>query len=63
MSGELSTCALTSDVIRDTGGDGGDSCGLFGFDGKRPLRPFKLSVLTTNTIYSYSLGISYNKFK
>lgn len=30
-----------------TGGDGGDSCGDFGLEGRRPRRPFKLSVLTT----------------
>lgn len=47
MSGEVSTWARTSAVIRLTGGDGGDSCGLFGFDGNLPRRPFKLSVRTT----------------
>lgn len=49
MSGAVSTCARTSDVMRETGGDGGLSCGLFGFDGRRPRRPFSESVRTTAT--------------
>lgn len=52
MSGHVSTCARTKAVIRLIGGDGGDSCGLFGFDGRRPRRPFKLSVRTTTNKYN-----------
>lgn len=52
MSGEESTCARTNAVMRLTGGEGGDSCGLFGFDGSRPRLPFKLSVLTTVKKYN-----------
>lgn len=47
-SGDVSMWALTSAVIRLTGGDGGDSCGLLGFEGRRPRRPLRLSVLTTS---------------
>ncbi len=44
----MSTCALTRAVMSDTGGDGGESCGLRGLDGSRPLLPLRLSVLTTS---------------
>lgn len=47
MSGEVSTCALTRAVMRLTGGEGGDSWGLLGFEGNRPRRPLRLSVRTT----------------
>ena len=47
MSGEESTCARTKAVIRLTGGDGGDSWGVFVFEGSRPRLPFRLSVRTT----------------
>lgn len=47
MSGDESTCALTRAVIKLTGGLGGDSWGLFGFDGSLPRLPLRLSVLTT----------------
>ena len=47
-SGDVSMCALTSAVMRLTGGDGGDSCGLRGLDGRRPRRPFNESVRTTS---------------
>lgn len=47
-SGLVSRCALTSAVMRDTGGDGGDSWGDFGFDGSLPLLPLRESVLTTS---------------
>lgn len=33
--------------MRETGGLGGDSCGDLGFEGNRPRRPFRESVLTT----------------
>lgn len=48
MEGLESTWALTSALMRLTGGEGGEgSWGLLGLDGKRPLRPFRLSVRTT----------------
>ena len=47
VSGDVSMCALTSAVMRLTGGEGGDSCGERGLEGRRPRRPFKLSVRTT----------------
>ena len=50
MSGLVSTWALTKAVIRETGGEGDGSWGLFGFDGSRPLLPLRLSVLTTSLI-------------
>ena len=47
MSGLVSTYARTRAVIKLTGGEGGDSWGLLGFDGKRPRLPLRLSVRTT----------------
>lgn len=47
ISGHVSTWALTNAVIVLTGGDGGDSWGVLGFDGNRPRRPLRLSVRTT----------------
>lgn len=48
MDGLESTWALTSALMRLTGGEGGEgSWGLLGLDGRRPLRPFRLSVRTT----------------
>lgn len=48
MEGLESTWALTSALMRLTGGEGGEgSWGLLGLDGRRPLRPFRLSVRTT----------------
>lgn len=48
MEGLESTWALTSALMRLTGGEGGEgSWGLLGLDGRRPRRPFKLSVRTT----------------
>lgn len=48
MEGFESTWALTSALMRLTGGEGGEgSWGLLGLDGRRPLRPFRLSVRTT----------------
>ena len=44
----MSTCALTSAVMSETGGEAGVSCGDFGLDGSRPRRPFRLSVRTTS---------------
>lgn len=59
MEGLESTWALTKALIKLTGGEGGeDSCGLLGLEGKRPLRPFKLAVLTTvkkqNTVCNFN---------
>ena len=48
--------------MRLTGGEGGASCGDFGFDGSRPRRPFKLSVRTTeesNTYLSLLIRLCY----
>ena len=56
MSGLVSTYARTSAVIKLTGGEGGDSCGLFGFDGSRPRLPLRLSVRTTKK-KNRSLGL------
>ena len=50
MSGLVSTYARTRAVIKLTGGEGGDSWGLLGFDGKRPRLPLRLSVRTTETM-------------
>ena len=47
MSGAVSTWALTREVMRETGGEGGLSCGLLGLEGRRPRRPLSESVLTT----------------
>ena len=49
IAGLVSMCALTRDVMKLIGGDGGatGSFGPFGLDGKRPLRPLRWSVLTT----------------
>ena len=47
-SGLVSKCARTSEETRETWFDIGLSIGLFGLDGRRPRRPFKLSVLTTS---------------
>ena len=56
-SGLVSRCAFTSAATKfaeplaaaaDIDTDGGMSCGLFGLDGSRPRRPFKLAVLTTS---------------
>lgn len=48
MEGLESTWALTSALMRLTGGEGGEgSWGLLGLDGRRPLRPFRLAVRTT----------------
>lgn len=48
MEGLESTWALTSALMRLTGGEGGEgSWGLLGLDGRRPLLPFRLSVRTT----------------
>lgn len=48
MEGLESTWALTSALMRLTGGEGGEgSWGLLGLDGRRPLRPLRLSVRTT----------------
>lgn len=48
MLGFESMCALTSDAIMLTGDTlVVTSCTGLGLDGRRPLRPFKLSVLTT----------------
>lgn len=52
MEGLESMCALTSVFRRLTGViETGISCGLLGLEGSRPLRPFKLAVLTTAKIY------------
>ena len=44
----MSTWALTRAVIRETGMVEEGSWGLFGFEGSRPRRPFRLSVRTTS---------------
>ncbi len=52
MEGLESMCALTRAFRRLTGViETGISCGLLGLEGSRPLRPFKLAVLTTVKIY------------
>lgn len=52
MEGLESMCALTRAFRRLTGVmETGMSCMLLGLDGRRPLRPFKLAVLTTAIIY------------
>ncbi|CAG0881535.1 unnamed protein product [Cyprideis torosa] len=50
ISGLVSKCARTSAVIRDIGGEGGESCGVLAFDGSLPRLPFKVSVRTTSLI-------------
>lgn len=44
----VSTWLRTKAVISEIGGDGGDSCGDFGFEGSRPRLPFSESVRTTS---------------
>lgn len=46
--------------MRETGGEWGDSCEHFGFDGKRPLRPLSESVLTTCTTQHFG-GLAKNE--
>ena len=43
----MSTCARTKAVMREIGGDGGDSWGDLGLEGRRPRLPLRLSVRTT----------------
>ena len=57
-------CALTNALRRDPGGEDDDDDGddeesgsrAFGLEGRRPRRPFRLSVRTTEMTHMYKKG-------